>query len=306
MEESIAIALAATAHGKHVADVICATSAIYRPLHIGTLPAGYTEFPDIAYGTDWRHRLDVVIPDGAGAPRPVLMFVHGGGFIGGDKTGPGSPFYGNVTLWAARAGYVGLNITYRLAPAHRYPAGADDVSAALRWTHENIAAYGGDPASIILMGHSAGAAHVACCVARGERGVAGIALLSGVYDFADFVKAGASTNLEAYLGSNGAIFREASPLGGLVESGIPILLGCAEFDPPSFQRQTILLLNALFELKGTFPNVHFAAGHNHFSTVLHIGARNTDDRMLSDRLSDFIASVTARRFDGTILKGERN
>jgi pimeloyl-ACP methyl ester carboxylesterase len=305
MNESIAQALAATAHAELTSDVIRATNAIYRPLHIGTPPIARTEFRDIAYGTDWRHRLDLAVPEGAGPPRPVFMFVHGGGFIGGDKTAPGSPFYGNIPLWAARSGYIGVNITYRLAPAHRYPAGADDVAAAVHWTRENIATYGGDPDSIVIMGHSAGATHVACCVARGEGGIAGVALMSGVYDFADFVKAGASANLEAYLGCNGAIFREVSPLGGLVESGLPILFGCAEFDPPSFQRQTVLLLDALFELKGTFPNVHFAAGHNHFSTVLHIGAQNTHDRIFSDRLSDFITSVHARRY-GAISKGERH
>jgi arylformamidase len=155
------------------------------------------------------------------------------------------------------------------------------------------------------MGHSAGATHVACSVARGEGGMAGIVLLSGVYDFTDFVRAGASTNLEAYLGSSGAILREASPLGRLVESGLPILFGCAEFDPPAFQRQTVLLLDALFELKRSFPNVHFAAGHNHFSTVLHIGAQNTRDRILSDRLADFIVSVRTLRHYGAISKDER-
>ena len=58
------------------------------------------------------------------ASRPVLVFVHGGGFTGGNKSTPGSPFYDNVPLWAARNGLVGVNITYRLAPQHPWPAGA--------------------------------------------------------------------------------------------------------------------------------------------------------------------------------------
>ena len=57
------------------------------------------------------------------APRPVLIYVHGGAFTAGNKRAPGSPFYDNIALFAARSGFVGVNITYRLAPQHQWPAG---------------------------------------------------------------------------------------------------------------------------------------------------------------------------------------
>ena len=70
----------------------------------------------------------------AAGPRPVLMFVHGGAFVGGGRRGPGgSPFYDNIMLFAARNGIVGVNTTYRLAPQNRWPAGAQDVGSAVRW-----------------------------------------------------------------------------------------------------------------------------------------------------------------------------
>ena len=100
------------------------------------------------------------------APRPVLLFVHGGGFTGGDKKADDTPFYDNVGTWAVDNGMVGVNMTYRLAHEHQWPAGAEDIAAAIAWVKANIAAEGGDPRRLYLMGHSAGAAHAAAYVAR--------------------------------------------------------------------------------------------------------------------------------------------
>ncbi len=115
------------------------TGAIYVPLHEREPYAGVTVARDIQYGPADRNRLDVFTADGASGARPVLIFVHGGGFTGGNKSTPGSPFYDNVPLWAARNGLVGVNITYRLAPQAPWPAGAEDIGLAVRWTIDNIA-----------------------------------------------------------------------------------------------------------------------------------------------------------------------
>jgi acetyl esterase/lipase len=135
------------------------TGAIYAPLH-DTVPAPDIRVTrDIRYGPADRNLLDVFAAQGAGDARPVLVFVHGGGFTGGNKSTPGSPFYDNVPLWAARSGLVGVNITYRLAPQGVWPAGAEDVGLALRWVFDTIAGHGGDPDKVFLFGHSAGATH---------------------------------------------------------------------------------------------------------------------------------------------------
>ena len=165
------------------------TAKLYAPLQETEPYQGIKVTRDLKYGTDERHALDIFAPEQASAaPRAVLIYVHGGAFIGGNKRAPGSPFYDNIMLFAARNGFIGVNVTYRLAPQHRWPAGAEDVAAAVRWVATNIAAHGGDPARVFLMGHSAGAVHVASYVAHskfhGPRGIglSGAILLSGLYD----------------------------------------------------------------------------------------------------------------------------
>jgi len=65
--------------------------------------------------------------------RPALIYVHGGGFVRGDKRAPGSPFNDTIMLWAVRNGYIGVNATYRLAPQAVWPSGAEDLAAAVQW-----------------------------------------------------------------------------------------------------------------------------------------------------------------------------
>ena len=76
----------------------------------------------LAYGAHARQVLDVFSPAGARAA-PVMMFVHGGAFVRGDKRVTGE-LYENVLHWFARQGFVGVNIEYRLAPEAAYPGGA--------------------------------------------------------------------------------------------------------------------------------------------------------------------------------------
>src|SRR5207237_5712748 len=113
-----------------------------------------------------RNLVGIFTAEGAAAARPVLMCVHGGGLIRGCKRTPGSAFYDNVMLWAARNGMVGVSVEYRLAPAHPWPAGTEDMGAAVRFVAENAATYGADPNRIFLMGHSAGATHVSISVSH--------------------------------------------------------------------------------------------------------------------------------------------
>lgn len=111
--------------------------------------------------------LDVYAPNAVpkgGAP--VVMMVHGGGWRTGDKA--------NGALGSEKAafftsqGYVYVSINYRLSPAVKHPAHAEDVARAIAWTAQHIGDYGGNPAKITLMGHSAGA-HLAALVATDGR-----------------------------------------------------------------------------------------------------------------------------------------
>ncbi len=228
---------------------------------------------DQRYGPDPRHRLDIFSPNGAGA-RPVLVFVHGGGFVGGDKTRPGAFYYDNIGQWAARSGLVGVNITYRLAPQHSYPAVVEDIAAALAWVRANIAAHGGDPARIVLMGQSAGAAHVGDYLAAhaASPGVASAMLVSGVHDVGSYP---ASPTTGAYYGNDPVKLAQRSAIPGLTRLNIPLFLASADLEPRAFQEQ-VARLNAALCLAGRCPPFLHMAGHNHFSTVFAIGTADQE------------------------------
>lgn len=245
---------------------------------------------DVVYGPDARNRLDLFTRDGlSGAP--VFLFVHGGGFVMGDKHADGSPFYSNMGDFAARHGFVGVTITYRLAPAHKFPAGAEDIAAAIRWLKDNVAAHGGDPGRIVICGQSAGAAHVATYVAhRGLHvadggGIAGAVMMSGIFDTQschpnDFHR--------AYYGDDPKGWGPASCMAGLVASNVPQLFTLAEFDPEDFQRQAAQLAGEWAAAHGRYPQLQYLTGHNHLSPALSIGSAEDEVEAI---LAEFVRRV---------------
>ncbi|WP_439378994.1 carboxylesterase/lipase family protein [Amycolatopsis lexingtonensis] len=120
-------------------------------------------------GTGWRPgpeylTVDVWTPQPGAAALPVLVFVHGGSFLGG--TGSAAAYDGTAF---ARAGAVLVTVQYRLGIDGFLPLeggstnlGLRDQLAALRWVQENIAGFGGDPANVTLFGAASGAVSVAC------------------------------------------------------------------------------------------------------------------------------------------------
>lgn len=267
------------------------TGAIYAPLHDAEPYAGVAVTRDISYGPAERNLLDVFVANAAGGPRPVLMFVHGGGFTGGNKATPGSPFYDNVPLWAARNGLVGVNITYRLAPQHPWPAGPEDVGAALRWVIENISQYGGDPSKIVLFGHSAGATHAGSYAAMPQfhgpngLGLAGLILTSGIYDLTDFP---VNDGYRSYIGDDASQYAARSPIAGLGQLRIPSMLVYAELDPPPFITQFERLVAAMADAPGGKPKALVLPKHSHLSLGYAIG---TDDTTLTGPILDFVKAL---------------
>jgi acetyl esterase/lipase len=271
-------------------DQAAASREIFAPLHETPPHAGVEIVRDARYGPHERHRLDVFRPAGA-RDLPVVVFVHGGGFVAGDKSTAGTPYHDNVGLWAARRGMVGVTMNYRLAPEHRWPSGAEDVGAAVAWLVANVAAHGGDPSRIVLIGSSAGATHVAGYVGMADRdpSVRGVVLLSGAYDLRLFDDA---SILAPYFGPDPAALAAASPLPGLVASGLPILFAVAEHDPPVSHRQAAALFGALFDRDRRVPPMAFLPGHNHFTEVLHL---NAVDDVLGRQIAAFVAAHAPAR-----------
>jgi acetyl esterase/lipase len=265
-----------------------ATATIYAPLQESEPYAGIKVVRDVKYGPSERNILDVFAAEGASGVLPVLMFVHGGAYIRGEKRRPGSPFYDNVMVWAARHGMVGVNLEYRLAPKDPWPAAGEDMGAAVRFVADNIKTYGGDPGRIFLMGHSAGATHVATYVAHKEfhgpkgSGLAGAIFSSGAYDLG---KDEPSEGRTAYFG-DASRFAERSALPGLVDSTTAFMISSAELDPPAMEQQFNLLKETMCKSKHGCIRAIVLPHHSHMSESYAI---NTADTQLSNQILEFIA-----------------
>ena len=126
---------------------------------------------------------DVVVPRGAG-PHPVLVYLHGGGWVcGSPKT------HRKLGYRFAEAGYLVFNVDYRLAPEHPFPTPFEDCLAAVRWAQREAARFGGDPARLAIGGDSAGgnlAAAVSAALAGDPACPKAALLIYGVFDFGMF------------------------------------------------------------------------------------------------------------------------
>jgi len=264
------------------------TGKLYAPLQPKEPYAGVKVSRDVKYGSDPRNVVDIFVPEGAGTGRPVLMFVHGGGMIRGNKQPPGSPFYDNVMLFAARHGMVGVNVEYRLAPQFPWPAGNQDLAAAVALVAAKAPELGADPNRIYLMGHSAGATHVASYISHPEffgpkgPGIAGAILSSGGYDF---TKDEQSDGRIAYFGSDPKLLAERSAVAGLIRTKIPFMMSSAELDPPPIAAQFFLLKDALCQSEHGCVRSIVLPKHSHMSESYSI---NTPDTGLSDQILEFI------------------
>lgn len=143
-------------------------------------PQSYQRGPDgrpIVVGSEDCLFLNVTTPRAVAGPRPVMVFLHGGGFVGGQ----GAPY--DPARVVTRGQAVVVTVNYRLGalgfldhPALDDPAagnfGLADQQAALRWVRQNVAAFGGDPGNVTLWGESAGAfSTCAQLAAPGARGL---------------------------------------------------------------------------------------------------------------------------------------
>lgn len=110
-------------------------------------------------------RLNLFSLIGGSSLRPVVVYAHGGGWVKGSR----KRVY-NMPEWLTDRGYVFVAIDYRKVPETTIDGQVRDLSSAISWVRGNIRRYGGDPARIVLMGHSAGAHLVAMAAARGMTG----------------------------------------------------------------------------------------------------------------------------------------
>lgn len=218
------------------------------------MPEGVKVRMNVAYGTGGEAELTTDLflpPDGFEAPRPAMLFIHGGGWQGGTP----QQFYRQAALLAAK-GIVGSCCRYRFSGDAKFPASVHDVKAAVRWLRANAEELNIDTDRIGAMGGSAGG-HLAAMLAttagieelEGEGGSEGYSsaihlgvLLNPVTDMTEFV---AETNLHPaavrYLGGTPEEMPErfelASPIRFIDDSTPPCLLlhGTADVTVPYSQ-----------------------------------------------------------------------
>jgi acetyl esterase/lipase len=277
---------------------------LYAPLLAAQSSAGVHIDGDLAYGSDARQRLDVYRPEavvspGASGALPLIVSLHGGGFIRGDKSERA-----NVGLRLAREGFVVVVPGYRLGPAHQWPAGAEDVTLVLDWLRKNAAAFSGDIARVFVSGESAGAAHVATATLvrrfhpRGGLHIAGAMLISGVYNTQleylarrQFNVATPDPRNEAYFGSDFSRYPAMSTVELIDAAPFPLLITYAELDMPQMQVQAGELFARLVTRHGFQPELAVIAGHNHLTQIYSV---NTGDDSLITPLLKFVRAELKR------------
>ena len=187
---------------------------------------------DVPYGDDPQQRLDVYIP-GQAKGAPVILMVHGGAWMIGDKAASG--FVSNkVARWLPK-GYVIVSSNYRMSKRPNPLEQADDIARALAFVQAKAPSWGGDPTRVLLLGHSAGA-HLVSLLAANQRIVTGkggapwlgtIVLDSAAYDVVEIMQSKHRGFYDRVFGKDRSFWTEASPYHRLTAAPAPMFLVCS-------------------------------------------------------------------------------
>jgi arylformamidase len=234
---------------------------------------------DLAYANsqESRQTLDLYAPQGA-KDCPVIVWIHGGGWRRGDK----APMLHKPQALADK-GFVFASINYRFVPEVTIKQMMGDVAKAIRWVHEHAREYGGDPSSIYVMGHSAGA-HLAALVSTDDRYLKAeglsLAILKGCVpvDVAAFdivkrleEKPDPTGNFLAVFGKTSDEQRDLSPITHVAKGKqIPPFLILYVADRPETKSQSHHLAKAL-EAAGVPATVVAGEGKTHGTINTELG-----------------------------------
>jgi len=273
-----AAALIASYGSRFDAEVLGATRDLFAGAWNQALPPAGSRQDDLPYGGDPRQRFDLFLPGTTG--EAIVIFVPGGGFTGGDKSG-----YAHIGAWFCRRGFLAATVNYRLAPAAPWPAGAQDVSTAIEVLARKGLEVGADPTKIFVVGQSAGATHCCAallderfrpdCVSSIRHGI----LLSGIYNVDE---SSTHPGVRAYFGDDHSLYRDRSPVNFISDGAIPVELGIAEYDLPFVVASGFNLALALTLRNNKSPPLVWMRGHNHVSAVLALG---TPEDMLGEAMA---------------------
>ncbi|KUJ15464.1 alpha/beta-hydrolase [Mollisia scopiformis] len=299
-----AIASLNTTAGQSIPSILPPTFKIFAPLlssHASTIKSIPSR--EVSYGTHPRQKLDIYTPpsSSSSASSPILIFLHGGGLVRGDKSSPQMPgnlVYANVGAFFALRGFTTLVMNYRRVDSSapgcqvgehaQFPSGGEDVSEALKWVEKEFGGGEEGKRDVFLVGNSAGGVHASTFV-LGEKfaeqrkslvsGKGGV-VLRGLVNVAvpcHFRRAeeGRSEVLKAYYGDTKEV--EERCVFGLLEAvmksgksreevGVPACLAVlGEFDPEDEICEPMEDFVKLWESWGDGIESLKAEGHNHIS-----------------------------------------
>lgn len=274
----------------------CGDTAARSATPTVTVDASGTQYRDQAYVDDGnpRHLFDLAVPPPGGAPAPLVVFVHGGGWRTGDKSTLTESGSMGLPQWRDQLlahGYAVASVNYRLSGDATYPAPIHDVKAAVRHLRANAARYGLDPARFVAIGESAGG-HLALLLAmtpddaatEGTLGTTGVSsrvsAVVSYYGLSDLVRRsddqiarGCSTGKDGrtshgmMLGAEPTtpqgleLARRASPLSHVTATSVPTLLFAGSKDCTAPVAQSQRMDAALRAAGATSDLVVIDAGH---------------------------------------------
>lgn len=202
---------------------------------------------DVAFDPASGQKLNVWGAKGEAGKKPVLVFFYGGGWANGERSE-----YGFAARAYANRGFIVVLPDYRKVPHVLFPVFNQDAAEAVRWVHDNIARYGGDPERIVLAGHSAGA-YIAMMLTLDQsylraagvnphiiRAVAG---LSGPYDFYPYDSRRSINAMNAWPRP-----METQPIAFARKDAPPVMIVTGTADDTVKPRNAILLSRRLHEL----------------------------------------------------------
>ncbi|MBR2768389.1 MAG: alpha/beta hydrolase [Solobacterium sp.] len=258
-------------------------------------------FDNILYGQDcpeWQC-LDVYRPKGKEGPLPVILSVHGGGWVYGDRN-----VYQYYCMSLAQFGFAVVNFSYRLAPEYTYPASLEDFNSVCLWISENRERFGFDADHVFAVGDSAGAHMLSlyCCAlsdqefrssvhfpVQDQLRFRAVALNCGVYD-PDAADPGIQGLIQVLLPKESTPMyrRELNTCLHISEAFPPVFLMAANDD--SLNQQTLLLKPVLEEHRVPFVYRMYGTEDHPLPHVFHCNMNLQDAYLCNKDETDFFHS----------------
>ncbi len=264
---------------------------VYTPVLLSRSLDGIGSKKNISYGPHPRQVLDIYHPEGnQNNPSAVILFVHGGAFVRGDKDA-NTHIYANFLTYFARKGFVGINLEYRQAPEAPFPEGSKDIELSIQWLIKHAIELNIDPSRIFLVGHSAGGSHAASYVldpnVRPSNGhkIKGLILISARLKADTRADNPNAHGVNAYYGSDESLYESRSPLTHADNLDIPILIAVSEFENPGLDVYASELFYKISMKNWLSPTFIQVPKHNHTSIVAHF---DTEEKTFGIFIEDFI------------------